>query len=249
MERRAVERYLTDSSEDRRLIKIAFPIKLMVAVLVAAATPLMVLSWLLLAMIFDPGFYLDTQRPREVDLYSGLGWDEIGLVNEGVALFFGDNQLSLAEALTQTGAPGDTFNERETLHMDDVRAIVNLFVTLRTLTTIIVLAGGLLLVLSGDGRMLTRSMADGSLAILLSILVLAAAAIVDFDWLFTQFHLISFTNDLWQLDPVRSRLLQLYPLEFWFTATLMLAVRLITALALIGVGGLAAGYVLGRRKS
>ena len=92
-------------------------------------------------------------------------------------------------------------------------------------------------------------MADGSLAVLLSILVLAAAAIVDFDWLFRQFHLVSFTNDLWQLDPVRSRLLQLYPLNFWFTATMVLAVRLITALVLIGVGGLIAGYVLGRRKS
>ena len=231
------------------MIKIAFPIKLLVAVFVAIATPLMVLSWLLLAMIFDPGFYLDTQRPQEVDLYSGLGWDEVMSVNEGVALFFRDNQLSLSQALTETGAPGETFNERETLHMDDVRGIVNLFATMRTLATIIVLLGGLLLVLTGDPRMLTRSMADGSLAVLLSILVLAAAAIVDFDWLFRQFHLVSFTNDLWQLDPVRSRLLQLYPLNFWFTATMVLAVRLITALVLIGVGGLIAGYVLGRRKS
>ena len=231
------------------MIRIAFPIRLVAAVAVAVATPLMVLSWLLLAMIFDPGFYLDTQRPQEVDLYSGLSWDEVSQVNEGVALFFRDNQLSLAGALTQTGAPGDTFNERETLHMDDVRGIVNLFVTLRTLTTIIALLGGLLLILSGHPRMLARSMADGSLAVLLSILVLAAAAIVDFDWLFRQFHLVSFTNDLWQLDPVRSRLLQLYPLNFWFTATMVLAVRLITALALIGVAGLIAGHVLGRRKS
>lgn len=231
------------------MINIAFPIRLLAAVAVAVATPLMVLSWLLLAMIFNPGFYLDTQRPQEVDLYSGLGWDEVSLVNEGVALFFRDNQLSLSEALTQTGAPGDTFNERETLHMDDVRGIVNLFVTLRTLTTIVVLLGGLLLILSGDPRMLARSMADGSLAILLSILVLAGVAYVDFDWLFTQFHLVSFTNDLWQLDPVRSRLLQLYPLNFWFTATMVLAVRLIVALGLIGVGGLIAGHVLGRRKS
>lgn len=220
----------------------------MAAVAVAVATPLMVLSWLLLAMIFDPGFYLETQRPQQVDLYSGLEWDDVRMVNEGVALFFRDNQLSLSEALTQTGAPGETFNERETLHMDDVRGIVNLFASLRTLTTIIVLVGGLLLILSGDPRMLARSMADGSLAILLSILILAAAAVVDFDWLFTQFHLVSFTNDLWQLDPVRSRLLQLYPLNFWFTATMVLAVRLITALALIGVGGLIAGYVLGRRR-
>ena len=231
------------------MIKIAFPIKLILAVVVAVATPLMVLSWLLLAMIFDPGFYLETQRPQQVDLYSGLEWDDVSLVNESVALFFRDSQISLAGALTQNGAPSDTFNERETLHMDDVRDIVNMFATLRTLTTIIILLGGLLLVLSADARMLARSMSDGSLAILLSILVLAAAAIVDFDWLFTQFHLVSFTNDLWQLDPVRSRLLQLYPLNFWFTATMVLAVRLITALALIGVGGLIAGYVLGRRRS
>ena len=230
------------------MIALAFPIRLIVAVMVAVATPLVVLCWILLAMIFDPGFYLETQRPEEVDLYSGLGWEEIGLVNESVALFFRESRLSLAGALTQTGASSDTFNQRETMHMEDVRDIVNMFGTLRTLTTIIVLVGGVLLVLSGHAGMLLRSMADGSLAILLSILVIGAVAFWDFNWLFTQFHLISFTNDLWQLDPVRSRLLQLYPLNFWFTATLVLAVRLITALALIGVGGLVTGYFLGRRR-
>ncbi len=124
------------------MLSIAWPIKLIVAVLLALGTPLAILSWLLLALIFDPTFYLETQRPQQADLYSGYSWDQISRVDDGIALYFSDNERSLPQALTQAGAASDTFNEREIKHMGDVRGIINLFVTLRAVTTAVILVGG-----------------------------------------------------------------------------------------------------------
>ena len=56
-----------------------------------------------------------------------------------------------------------------------------------------------------------------------SALILAAATLLSFDRLWTRFHLVAFSNDLWMLDPARDRLIQLFPPEFWLDATLLLA--------------------------
>ena len=45
-----------------------------------------------------------------------------------------------------------------------------------------------------------------------------------FDRLFIAFHLISFSNDLWQLDPSRHMLIAMFPQNFFFDATLIVAV-------------------------
>ena len=43
---------------------------------------------------------------------------------------------------------------------------------------------------------------------------------------------MSFSNDLWMLDPRRDHLIQLFPLEFFFDAALRIA------LLTVGLGGL-----------
>ena len=63
--------------------------------------------------------------------------------------------------------------------------------------------------------------------------VVVIAAIIDFTWVFTQFHLLSFANDLWQLDPFRHYLLLLFPERFFLEATLFIA--LLTVIEFFGL--------------
>ena len=74
-----------------------------------------------------------------------------------------------------------------------------------------------------------------------------AAAAIAFPWLFWIFHLVSFSNDLWLLDPRTDYLLIMFPLGFWFDATMRVA-----ATAAAGAGALIAGssvtLVLLRRR-
>jgi len=77
------------------------------------------------------------------------------------------------------------------------------------------------------------------LAVLLfQIAVIAVAAIIDFDAAFTLFHVIGFSNDLWQLDPYRDYLLLLFPEAFFFDATMAIAIMaaLEFGVALTGIG-------------
>ena len=71
------------------------------------------------------------------------------------------------------------------------------------------------------------------------MLALGLATLLGFDQLFLQFHLISFTNPFWQLDPTTDYLIMLFPLGFFYEATLFCA--LATAVGAVVLGG--AGWV------
>ena len=60
------------------------------------------------------------------------------------------------------------------------------------------------------------------MAILLTALV-GVLSLVGFDRLFLYFHLISFSNDLWILDPSRDYLIAMFPQGFFFDATMLIA--------------------------
>ena len=58
-------------------------------------------------------------------------------------------------------------------------------------------------------------MLGGCLAVLAALTAAAVWAAVDFDSLFILFHKLSFTNDLWLLDPQTDLLIRLMPTEFF----------------------------------
>ncbi len=74
------------------------------------------------------------------------------------------------------------------------------------------------------------------------MLALGLGTLLGFDQLFLQFHLLSFANDFWQLDPTRDYLVMLFPQGFWYDATLFVA--LATAVGAVVLGGLAGWYLV-----
>ena len=84
--------------------------------------------------------------------------------------------------------------------------------------------------------------AAGAGATLALIAFFGALTMVNFEQLFLTFHVLSFDNDLWQLDPRRDNLIRFFPFEFWFDATVTVALRAV--LSALVVGGLA---LIGRR--
>ncbi len=77
---------------------------------------------------------------------------------------------------------------------------------------------------------------------MLTVVLLGAAAVgvlVGFDDLFRQFHVLSFSNDFWQLSPARDHLIQMYPRGFWFDATLGIGLIAAAQGALLAILGYA----------
>jgi uncharacterized membrane protein len=57
----------------------------------------------------------------------------------------------------------------------------------------------------------------------------------NFDGFFYQFHVFSFANDFWLLDPATDFLVMLFPQGFWYDATV--AIALVTAAAALLLSG------------
>jgi len=78
------------------------------------------------------------------------------------------------------------------------------------------------------------------------MLALGLGTMAGFDRLFLQFHVISFSNELWVLDPARDYLIMLFPQGFWYDATLFCTLGTAAGAILLGLAG--GGYLLSKRR-
>ena len=87
---------------------------------------------------------------------------------------------------------------------------------------------------------LARSTLSACGVVALLVVVLGIIGISGFDSAFRQFHLLFFTNDLWQLSS-RDGLIQLFPQRFFFDTTLLIGG---VTLAFVGIAGAGSGVYL-----
>ena len=143
------------------------------------------------------------------------------------------------------GEPLKLFNEKEVAHLKDVKGLIWLdyWVLLGTLIYALGYASvSLLWRRKKYWRRLAWGVIGGGGITLALMLALGLCTLLGFDQLFWQFHLISFTNELWQLDPTKDYLLMLFPQGFWYDATVFCAG--ITAGLAIILGLVAGGYLV-----
>ena len=133
----------------------------------------------------------------------------------------------------------DLFNTRELIHMKDVKARVQ-WMYILTYIAGAVLVGYLVWGFVRHRRQFLepafhRIRRGG----LYTIGSLATAGIVigaAFPFFFTLFHEILFRNDFWMLNPRRDFLVVMFPEQFWFEATLLVAFATVSQ-ALLLAGG------------
>ena len=145
------------------------------------------------------------------------------------------------------------YTEREIIHMHDVKGLV------RGVSWAPVVTGGLVLAYALGGLSLQRrrflpTLAHRALVAGLgsvaTLLVLGLALAVAFPLIFRLFHEISFTNDFWLLDPNRHNLVRMFPLGFWFEATMFVAAAtVLQAFALAGAGWAAVRWLRSREET
>ena len=128
------------------------------------------------------------------------------------------------------------FNEREPLHMIDVRA---LYMAWRTASYIMaaVAAAMFAVVAFARRREAAFDIAYGfvlaSCLFVIVAAVLSAWALIDFSSFWTSFHLLFFDNDLWLLDPLTSRMINMLPSEFFSTIIAEFAMVFLVAAAVL----------------
>lgn len=180
----------------------------------------------------------------DVGQTTGLAETELEKAARGLINYFNSDEEDISLTVTKDGQPFRLFNEREVGHLRDVKGLVLLDYRVLLATGLYALVfAGLSLLWWRDWRQLVRGAMWGGGLTLALMAVLRVVTLFGFDQFFRQFHLLSFSNDLWMLDPSRDYLIMLFPRGFWYDATQFIALGVGTAAALMA--GLA--WALGRR--
>lgn len=151
---------------------------------------------------------------------TGVPRAELDRAAREIIAYFGSGHLPyLAIDVAINGRPQPLFNERELLHMRDVRELFRRAFMIQQIAIALVVLYVVGSVARYHGaavdRVARRAVVAG-VGIVVTLTLAAGAMLFAFHWLFTQFHLLSFANDFWMLDPKTDRLIQMFPDGFWF---------------------------------
>lgn len=195
---------------------------------------------------FDIGHYDRQYKKLGISQSTGISQDDL-LVTTGELLNYirGKREDLKVQALVH-GQERLVFNQREIQHMVDVRDLFALGFKLRWIS--FGAFGAIIALLVGLRK--KHSLRDLSISYLVALSLLVAFSLMllgfiflDFTSLWTRFHHIFFTNDLWLLDPDTDILIQMVPEEFFFN-TIMKILGFFGSLLL--VLGIYSGIVVGK---
>lgn len=183
---------------------------------------------------------------------TGIERPELDRAAAELITYFRNDAEFLTTRVVIDGREQALFNPRETLHMKDVKALFQWTFRVQELALAYVVAYIAAVFLWSRERSLRVLARQSMLAGAVTVGLLGVAAIgvlVGFDDLFQQFHVLSFSNDFWQLDPDTDRLIQMFPRNFWFDVTLAVGVLAILEGGALVVGGYAYLWWDQRRRS
>jgi integral membrane protein (TIGR01906 family) len=186
----------------------------------------------------------------DISQATGLADSELEKAATGLISYFNSNEEYISLTVVRDGEPFELFNEREVIHLKDVKGLIQLDYG--------VLEGTLAYVLAYAGvclfwkkrrywRHLAWGLVGGGGITLGLMLALGLGILFDFEQIFWQFHVISFSNQFWLLDPTRDYLKMLFPDGFFYDATTLIA-AMTAGLAII-LGGVGVGYLIHTRRS
>jgi integral membrane protein (TIGR01906 family) len=173
----------------------------------------------------------------DVGRVTGLAPAELDKAARGLINYFNNGDEYIKITVEKDGKPFTLFNEREVAHLKDVKGLFHLIykILLGTGVYSLVFVGASLFWWR-DKRRLGQGLFFGGILTLLFMLTLGLVIAFDFDDFFLRFHLLSFANDFWMLDPTKDYLIMLFPQGFWYDAALFCAIA--TAAGAIILGGL-----------
>ena len=156
-------------------------------------------------------------RRHSVPEYSGLPDGEYPGMGKMIAVYLTGGGKTFQYSFTDAdGNMVDCFSSREAEHMADCRDLIALAGRLRWYMGI---AAAILLVVGAFLWKHIKNFANGMMAGFGLALVIGLAlliwGVISFDGLFTAFHHLAFTNDLWLMDARTDMLIRLMPETFF----------------------------------
>ena len=166
-----------------------------------------------------------------IPVYTGIERAELISAGRQIRDYFNNDVEMLEIGVVVRGIRvRNLYNEREVLHMRDVKGLV------RGIYKVTEISGLYLFLFAVGGFALGRREFlpvlgqlcrwGGGLTLGLAVIV-GLVSLAGFERVFLAFHLVSFSNDLWQLDPRHDYLIAMFPQGFFFDATMLIALAVV----------------------
>ncbi len=192
------------------------------SVLVALAAAIVVVA-LSIVLFLNPVWVAFEQGRSDAAGWTGYSAGDLRAATDGILsdLVFGPPNFEG----TVGGQP--VLDARERSHMADVRGVFTGFALLSLASAILLVAAAWLTRASGT---FWGAIRGGMTALAIGVVVVGLVGVFAFDAAFEVFHRLFFAGGTYLFDPRTSRLVQLFPDQFWFETSLAVG-GLILALA------------------
>ena len=208
------------------------------ALVVGVAAALVIVALAILPFL-TPVWMSFGQDRAQATAWTGFSEDQLRFVTGAIVhdLVFGPPDFGVA-------LPGETtpvLTEAERAHMQDVRGVFAAFYAAAIVGAVVLVAAFAVARGRRPRARLWRRLSNAGIVIAVVTLVGGGIGLLVFDQAFTLFHEIFFPGGNWAFDPRVSKLVQIFPDQFWSETTV--AVGIVVVL-------LAAGLAwLGRRRA
>lgn len=211
-------------------------ISIIFTVILVVALPIAIVLTSVQLVAFNEDFFMEEFEKYNRTEATGMDRDQLSKVAQAFIDYLSMEKDELNMQVVVNGRERLLFNDKELMHMDDVRGLFEggfaLCLWAVILSAISIAAIGLWGNRKGiDGIARALAWASGvSLALGATVALLLAT---DFDRWFVYFHLTFFNNDLWQLDPSTDMLINIFNEGFFADAAFRILIYAFGTMAII----------------
>ena len=199
--------------------------------------PLVLLLTTVEIIAFDTNYYVEKYKEYEISNNSNISQNDLKDITDKLVNYLKDSESDLNIEKNINGEMQEVFGEREKLHMIDVKELFIKGKYIRNISLLFIIISLIMLVIK-DKKKIGSTLTLSSVISFTLIGLLLLIMYIDFDKYFTYFHEIFFTNDLWLLDPKTDVLIQMLPLQFFYSIATKIASLFILELIILIIVGL-----------
>lgn len=214
------------------------------AVLFIIVLPVALITTNVRLVINEPRLYEYATDHYNTTETTGIERSELLRASGELRDYFNNDEESIFVRVQRDGGPISLFNPRETAHLRDVKALMQMSFRVQEVAVLFVLAYIVFVFVwakEGRVRSLAKQILVSGLVTVVVVGALGVVAVSGFEGAFEQFHVIAFDNDFWKLNPARDHLIQMFPEAFWQDVTIWVGLGTLAEFGLLAA--LSAAYL------
>ncbi len=166
-------------------------------------------------LVFDEAYYAQHYTDEGVYETVNITPGDLHIVTQNLMDYLRGDRKTLQTLVSIDGKLQPFFNERELLHMLDVRELFEAGFAIKNGALVVFVAILVILFFMKKGKYIIRGLFYSSLSVFLLLVGLGFVVNTNFVFWFVEFHQVCFDNDLWMLNPERDNLLKMFPQDFF----------------------------------